>query len=66
MIREMRNRSHALENAPRPAGPLLAWPDPGDLRFGLLICQGMVDEMRHNEQGNEVTLIKRFAPCKAS
>ncbi|WP_165230507.1 response regulator [Aquisphaera insulae] len=34
--------------------------------FGLLICQGMVDEMRHNEQGNEVTLIKRFAPSKAS
>ena len=30
--------------------------------FGLLICQGMVDEMRYNEPGNEVTLIKRFAP----
>jgi len=29
--------------------------------FGLLICQGMVDEMRYNESGNEVTLIKRFA-----
>ena len=29
--------------------------------FGLLICQGMVDEMRYNEPGNEVTLIKRFA-----
>ena len=28
--------------------------------FGLLICRGMVDEMRYNEQGNEVTLIKRF------
>jgi DNA-binding response OmpR family regulator len=28
--------------------------------FGLLICQGMVDEMRYNDQGNEVTLIKRF------
>jgi two-component system, OmpR family, response regulator len=28
--------------------------------FGLLICQGMVNEMRYNEQGNEVTLIKRF------
>ena len=28
--------------------------------FGLLICQGMVDEMRYNEIGNEVTLIKRF------
>lgn len=29
--------------------------------FGLLICQGMVDEMRYNDQGNEVTLLKRFA-----
>jgi DNA-binding response OmpR family regulator len=28
--------------------------------FGLLICQGMVDEMQYNDQGNEVTLIKRF------
>jgi two-component system, OmpR family, response regulator len=28
--------------------------------FGLLICQGMVDEMRYNDSGNEVTLIKRF------
>ena len=28
--------------------------------FGLLICQGMVDEMRYNDIGNEVTLIKRF------
>jgi DNA-binding response OmpR family regulator len=30
--------------------------------FGLLICQGMVDEMQYNDQGNEVTLIKRFTP----
>ena len=28
--------------------------------FGLLICQGMVDELRYNDVGNEVTLIKRF------
>ncbi len=28
--------------------------------FGLLICQGMVDEMQYNDMGNEVTLIKRF------
>jgi DNA-binding response OmpR family regulator len=28
--------------------------------FGLLITNGMVDEMRHNQTGNEVTLIKRF------
>jgi DNA-binding response OmpR family regulator len=32
--------------------------------FGLLICQGMVDEMRYNDVGNEVTLIKRFAPSR--
>ena len=29
--------------------------------FGLLICQGMVDEMLYNDLGNEVTLVKRFA-----
>src|SRR4051794_7883860 len=28
--------------------------------FGLLICQGMVDELTYNNVGNEVTLIKRF------
>jgi len=33
--------------------------------FGLLICQGMVDEMRYNEPGNEVTLIKRFASLES-
>ncbi len=32
--------------------------------FGLLICQGMVDEMRYNDAGNEVTLIKRFVPSR--
>jgi DNA-binding response OmpR family regulator len=31
--------------------------------FGLLICQGMVDEVRYNDVGNEVTLIKLFAPA---
>jgi anti-sigma regulatory factor (Ser/Thr protein kinase) len=30
--------------------------------FGLLICQGMVDEVRYNDIGNEVTLIKLFNP----
>jgi DNA-binding response OmpR family regulator len=30
--------------------------------FGLLICEGMVDELRYNDVGNEVTLIKRFQP----
>jgi DNA-binding response OmpR family regulator len=34
--------------------------------FGLLICQGMVDEMSYNDQGNEVTLIKRFAAAEGS
>lgn len=29
--------------------------------FGLLITNGMVDEMSYNEAGNEVTLIKKFA-----
>jgi DNA-binding response OmpR family regulator len=28
--------------------------------FGLLITRGMVDEMRYNDVGNQVTLIKRF------
>jgi DNA-binding response OmpR family regulator len=32
--------------------------------FGLLICQGMVDEMRYNDLGNEVTLIKRFISAR--
>ncbi|HMB04569.1 MAG TPA: response regulator [Isosphaeraceae bacterium] len=30
--------------------------------FGLMICRGMVDELRYNDIGNEVTLIKRFSP----
>ena len=34
--------------------------------FGLLICQGMVDEMSYNDQGNEVTLIKRFGTAEGS
>jgi DNA-binding response OmpR family regulator len=28
--------------------------------FGLLISRGMLDELKHNERGNEVTLVKRF------
>jgi len=28
--------------------------------YGLMICKGMVDELRYNDSGNEVTLIKRF------
>ncbi len=30
--------------------------------FGLMISRGMVDELRYNEIGNEVTLVKRFRP----
>ena len=33
--------------------------------FGLLICKGMVDELRYNDVGNEVTLIKRFRSQEA-
>jgi DNA-binding response OmpR family regulator len=29
--------------------------------FGLLISRGMLDELSHNERGNEVTLVKRFS-----
>jgi DNA-binding response OmpR family regulator len=28
--------------------------------FGILISKGMVDEVRYNEKGNQVTLLKRF------
>ena len=30
--------------------------------FGIMISRGMVDEVRYNQRGNQVTLIKRFAP----
>ncbi len=30
--------------------------------YGLMISRGMVDELRYNDLGNEVTLIKRYAP----
>jgi two-component system OmpR family response regulator len=33
--------------------------------FGLLISRGLVDELRHNQTGNEVTLIKRFPPGRS-
>jgi DNA-binding response OmpR family regulator len=54
-----------LEHAASPDDPL-AHMDVRDklgLReggFGLLISRGMVDELTHNPQGNEVTLVKRF------
>jgi DNA-binding response OmpR family regulator len=34
--------------------------------FGMLICQGMVDEMKYNRSGNEVTLLKRFPRSETS
>jgi DNA-binding response OmpR family regulator len=34
--------------------------------FGMLISRGMVDELRYNDPGNEVTLIKRFATAAPS
>ena len=30
--------------------------------YGLMISKGMVDELRYNDLGNEVTLIKRYDP----
>jgi DNA-binding response OmpR family regulator len=30
--------------------------------YGLMISRGMVDELRYNDLGNEVTLIKRYRP----
>ena len=30
--------------------------------FGMMISRGMLDELRYNDVGNEVTLIKRFPP----
>lgn len=33
--------------------------------FGMLISQGMVDELSYNDPGNEVTLIKRFRRTEA-
>jgi DNA-binding response OmpR family regulator len=33
--------------------------------FGLLITQGMVDDMQYNDVGNQVTLVKHFSPTTA-
>ena len=30
--------------------------------FGMMISRGMLDELRYNAKGNEVTLVKRFPP----
>ena len=29
--------------------------------FGLMIARGLLDELKHNERGNEVTLVKRYS-----
>lgn len=34
--------------------------------FGMMISRGMLDELRYNAKGNEVTLVKRFAPPGAA
>lgn len=55
-----------LEHAAKPEDPLahmevrerLGLREGG---FGLLIARGMVDELRYNDRGNEVTLVKRFS-----
>jgi hypothetical protein len=31
--------------------------------FGMMISRGMLDELRYNAKGNEVTLVKRFGPA---
>jgi DNA-binding response OmpR family regulator len=58
----------SLTHAARPDDPLshMDVREQMGLReggFGLLISRGMVDEMRHNGPGNEVTLVKRFRPA---
>jgi two-component system OmpR family response regulator len=32
--------------------------------FGIMLARGLVDEFRYNDPGNEVTLVKHFAPPK--
>lgn len=34
--------------------------------FGMMISRGMLDELRYNVKGNEVTLVKRFQPTEMS
>ena len=56
-----------LPHAARPGDPIthLDVRDRLGLRaggFGMMISRGMVDELRYNEVGNEVTLVKRFHP----
>ena len=60
----------SLSHAANPEDPLLHMDVREQLGlreggFGLLISRGMVDEMRHNGPGNEVTLVKRFRPAAA-
>jgi DNA-binding response OmpR family regulator len=58
---------HHLPHAARPDDPLahLEERERRGLReggFGLVISRGMVDELRYNAAGNEVTIVKRFPP----
>src|SRR5207245_171158 len=34
--------------------------------FGILLARGLVDELKYNESGNEVRLVKFFPPVQAS
>lgn len=57
----------SLPHAANPEDPLMHMDVREQLGlreggFGLLISRGMVDELRHNNLGNEVTLVKRFLP----
>jgi len=54
-----------LAHAARPDDPLFHMEIRRDMGlreggFGLMISRGMVDELRYNETGNEVTLTKHF------
>jgi len=55
----------SLPHAARPDDPLAHLDIRQDLGlreggFGIMLARGLVDEMRYNDKGNEVTLIKRF------
>jgi anti-sigma regulatory factor (Ser/Thr protein kinase) len=55
---------HAAVNRPDEPLAIAAARDEGGLRpggFGLLLARQIVDEMIHNERGNEVILIKHLA-----
>lgn len=54
-----------LPHAAKPEDPISHLDLRGDLGirdggFGIMLARGLVDEFQYNEQGNEVTLVKRF------